>query len=65
MFKERDRVMHPVYGYGEIISIKTKRKKKDYYDFETVYEIYFNHGIHKIHDSSISFKDIKLIDRSL
>jgi hypothetical protein len=57
--------MHPIHGYGEIISIKRKRKKNDYYDFETTYEVYFNHGIRKIRDSSVSFKDIKLVDRSL
>jgi RNA polymerase-interacting CarD/CdnL/TRCF family regulator len=65
MFKERDRIMHPIHGYGEIISIKRKRKKNDYYNFETTYEIYFNHGIRKIRDSSVSFEDIKLVDRSL
>jgi RNA polymerase-interacting CarD/CdnL/TRCF family regulator len=65
MFKERDRIMHPTHGYGEIISIKRKRKKNDYYDFETTYEIYFNHGIHRIRDSSMFFKDIKLVDSSL
>ncbi|MDR0556776.1 MAG: hypothetical protein LBG43_02750 [Treponema sp.] len=24
MFKERDRIMHPIYGYGEMTSIKRK-----------------------------------------
>jgi RNA polymerase-interacting CarD/CdnL/TRCF family regulator len=65
MFKERDRIMHPIYGYGEVISVKTRRNKKDYYNFEVTYDIYFNHGIHKIRDSSASFKDIKLVDRSI
>jgi hypothetical protein len=65
MFRERDRIDHPIYGYGEVVSIKRKRSKKDYYDFETIYEIYFNTGLKKISDSSIQFKNIKLIDRSL
>jgi len=63
MFKGQDTVYHPRLGYGEVINVKIKKLKN--YEEEITYEIYFNGKIRKIRDTSIDYKDIKLVERSL